>query len=1039
MKLKVRLLCIGIFLCGLLFQVAAQTNIVVTGKVRNKTTGEALVGASVINEKTHKSTVTNENGEFRISVEKGATLTVSFVGMTSTKYKVTESSEISIQLEEEIKKTEEVIVIGYGTQKRSKVSGAVSTVKGADIEKLKPVRTEEALQGTASGVTVIQTGSPGSKPTILIRGIASNSGNAPLVIIDGVQQTQDDLNSISPADIESISVLKDAAMTAIYGSKGGNGVIVVTTKGGRKNLKTEIALNSFYGNQSVIKKVGVLNATEYAAMVNEGSATSGGPIIFNNLSKIGVGTNWQDQVFKDATTQNHGITVRGGSDKMTYFLSGNYMSQGGVVGGDDKSFFNRGNFTSNLNFDLSSKLKFLVNTSAVMLSTKTVSENAFNSILGSALNFDPTVPVLNTTGTVGQYGYSTLLLSEVFNPLTKLANTYNQNKGTKFYGKFELQYDAIKNLKLTTRFGYQKYDDNSKSFDPLVFYGLNNVDNSMNADGSTVIGKHNSVANNKNSNFNWTYEAFANYIYKLKEDHHFEAVVGFSLAKTSGNAAGASRQDVPYNSWTFADNTAATGVNSATNSNAQTGYYYEYFNKNTSTFGRLNYDFKDRYLVSYNLRRDGSNLFGANNKFGTFSAISLGWVVSKESFFNSKLIDLLKVRGSSGTIGNDQSAAAYYTQIVTGGPSYGSTANSNGYNFNNIFYPGSTVGTLRNDNVSWESDKQTNIGFDLVLLKSKVSITFDYYKKNANGLLFVPSISGYEGTVPAPSANVGSTETKGIDLQITYNQPIGKNFSLNNTFTFTTQDNKVISTNDDGTAKMYGGSYFNGQSQTVTVFEKGKAPGYFYGYKTAGLFQNAAAVLAAPAQAGAQPGDIRFVDVNGDGKIDANDKTKIGNPFPKFIAGWNLSMNYKDFDFSAFFYASVGNDIYRAYERNANYTNKFRSVLGRWTGEGTTNEATNPRYSFTDANNNARVSDRYVEDGSFVKLKNVQLGYTFNGKTINKIFQKLRVYAQVKNAFTITKYTGFDPEISGGLMETGIDRGSYPQARTVAFGLDIKF
>ena len=1038
MKMKSAFLFLCLLATGLLTQVFGQ-DLTIIGKVSNKKTGEALQGASVSVKENSNKVITDAKGAFKISCLQGGTIVVNYVGMATKMVKVTSADPIEIQLDEKAEAMGDVVVVGYGVQKRSKVSGALSTVKSEDIEKLKPVRTEEALQGSASGVTVIQTGSPGSKPTILIRGIASNSGNSPLVIIDGVQQTQDDLNSISPADIENITVLKDAAMTAIYGSKGGNGVIVVTTKGGRKNLKTEVALNSFYGNQSVIKKVGMLNATEYAAMVNEGSTTSGGPIIFNDLSKVGVGTNWQDQVFKDASTQNHGITVRGGSDKMTYFLSGNYMSQGGVVGGDDKSFFNRGNFTSNLNFDLSSKLKFLVNTSAVMLSTKTVAENAFNSILGSALNFDPTVSVLNTTGTVGQYGYSTLLLSEVYNPLTKLANTYNQNNGTKFYGKFELQYDVIKNLKFTTRFGYQKYDDNSKSFDPLVFYGVNNVDNSMNADGSTVVGKHNSVANNKNSNFNWSYEAFANYIYKLKDDHHFEAIVGFSLAKTSGNAAGASRQDVPYNSWTFADNTAATGVNSATNTNAQTGYYYEYFNKNTSTFGRLNYDYKDRYLVSYNLRRDGSNLFGANNKFGTFSAVSLGWVVSKESFFNSKVIDVLKVRGSSGTIGNDQSAAAYYTQIVTGGPSYGSTANSNGYNFNNIFYPGSTVGTLRNDNVSWESDKQTNIGFDMVLLKNKFSITFDYYKKNANGLLFVPSISGYEGTVPAPSANVGSTETKGIDIQITYNQPVGKNFNLSNTFTFTTQDNKVTATNDDGTAKMYGGYYFNGQSQSVTVFEKGQAPGYFYGYKTAGLFQNAADVAAAPAQTGAQPGDIRFVDVNGDGKIDANDKTKIGNPFPKFVMGWNLGMSYKNFDFSAFFYASVGNDIYRAYERNANYTNKFRSVLARWTGEGTTNDATNPRYSFTDANNNARVSDRYVEDGSFIKLKNVQLGYTFTGKSIKKICQKLRVYAQVKNAFTITKYTGFDPEISGGLMETGVDRGSYPQARTVALGLDIKF
>lgn len=328
-----------------------------------------------------------------------------------------------------------------------------------------------------------------------------------MVIIDGVPQTLTDFNSINASDIESINVLKDAATTAIYGVKGGNGVIVVTTKSGRKNQKTEITVSSNYGMQEVANTIGVLNATEYAAIVNEGSVTAGGPLIFQNLSTLGVGTDWQKEIFKTAAMQSHNVAARGGSDKLSYFLSAGYLNQGGIVGGNDKSLYSRGTFTANLNFDLTSKLKFILNTTGVILDGKGVQENSFNSVIGSALNYDPTVPVYNNVpNTVGKYGFSNLLLSEIFNPLTKLDNTYNKNTGNKLYGKFEFQYDVIKNLKLSTRFGYTKYDGNSKNFSPLVFYGNNNVDNSMNADGSTVTGKHNSISHEKASNFNYTWK-----------------------------------------------------------------------------------------------------------------------------------------------------------------------------------------------------------------------------------------------------------------------------------------------------------------------------------------------------------------------------------------------------------------------------------------------------------------------------------------------------------------------------------------------------
>ena len=1039
MQLKLKFFVgIALLLC-FVGQVGYAQSLRLTGKVTQKSDGLSLPGASVTVKGTTIGVVTDVNGNYSLNIPQGGgTVVVTFIGMVTIEKSVTQAGEQNFVLEDNANNTlNEVVVVGYGTQKVTKVSGAISTVKASDIQRLNPVRAEEAIQGRASGVTVIQGGTPGSAPTIAIRGIPSWKGSDPLVVVDGVQQTTADFNSINPSDIESISVLKDASATAIYGVKGGNGVIVVTTKTGRKNMKTELTINSSYGVQEVQRYIGVLNATEYGAMINEGSVAAGGDVIFPDLSVLGTGTNWQKEVFKTAPMQQHNVGVRGGSETVNYFLSGGYTSQGGIVGGIDKSKFDRANFTANLDFQLTPKLKFIVNTTGVILNSKGIQENSFNSVIGSALNFDPTVPVLNDNpGTVGKYGYSNLLLSEIYNPLTKLDNTYNKSLGSKLYGKFEIQYDILKNLKLSSRLGYTKYDTNNKGFTPLVFYGPLNVDNSMNADGSTVTDKHNSVSHDKISNFNYTWETFANYNFKVAQDHNFETVVGFSLARTSGNAAGASRQDVPFNSWEFADFTAATGVNSATNTSAQTGYYYQYFKRNLSYFARANYDYKERYLASFTARRDGSTAFGASHKYGNFFSGSLGWVATKESFFNVPFIDFLKIRGSYGTVGNDNTPSQFVT-IATGGPDYGPGANSNGYNFDNVFYPGSTVASAENKNLGWESQKQANVGFDMTLLHGKFNITVDYYEKRVGDLLFQTKGSEILGTVPIPDYNIGSTKSTGFDISLGYNDTFG-DFKLGNNFNITTVKSLVTATNSEGTAKVFGGSYFNGQSQTVTVFEKGQAPGYFYGYKTDGLFQTAAEVAAAPKQDGAQPGDIRFVDVNKDGVINADDRTNIGDSFPSVVLGWSLSLSYKNFDFNAFAYASIGNDIYRAYERNANYSNKFRSVLGRWTGPGSTNDASTPRYSFTDANSNIRVSDRYVEDGSFVKIKNIQLGYTVPQLLSGKVFKSIRIYGQVRNAFTFTKYSGFDPEISGGVLDTGVDRGAYPQPRTYTVGLDIK-
>ena len=1060
---------ISLPLIFLLFTTATSLaqNKTVSGKVIDEN-GEAISNASVVAKGTNIGTSSNVNGEFILSVPVSVTrLIISAINHTGQEVKISDVP-LTIVLNSTAKNLDEVVVVGYGTQKVTKVSGAISTIKGSDIEKLKPVRVEDALQGRASGVTVIGNGSPGSKPTVLIRGIPSFSGTDPVVVIDGIPQTLDDFNAINSADIESINVLKDAATTAIYGVKGGNGVIVVTTRSGRKNQKAVISVNANYGIQEIAKTIGVLNASQYGAIVNEGSVAAGGNPVFSDLSKLGVGTDWQKEIFHQAPLQNYNVSATGGSDKMGYFLSGGYLGQDGIVGGGTKSNFNRVNATANLNFDLSPKLKFIANTSFVNIRNKGVQENSFNSIIGSALNFDPTVSVLNTTpNTVGKYGFSNLLLSEIFNPLTKLDNTYNESNGNKLYGKLELQYDILKNLKLTTRFGYVNWDQTGKSFTPLVFYGPLNVENTMNADGSTVVtlndlgqissSMHNSVNESKSTAASFTSETFANYNFKVNADHNFETVVGFSLSKSRGNGINASRQDVPFNSWAFADLTSATGENSpgvvyldpttgvhdprgdvAPNLNAQSMGNYQYFRRNLSYFGRVNYDYKATYLASFTARRDGSFAFGPDNKFGNFYSGSLGWVATNEDFFKPGFINFLKIRGSYGTVGNEN-VNPQYVSIVTGGPNYGD-GNNNGYTFGNTFVPGSTVGSYKNDALRWEKQKQFNIGFDATFFKNKFSLTADYFDKRVDGLLFTPSVSLYLGTAGVPTANIGSTKSSGVDMTFGYNDKITRDFAISTSLTFTTAKNLVTATNSDNSAIIEGGGYFNGQSQTATRFQKGFTPGYFYGFKTAGLFQSAAEIAAAPKQPGAQPGDIRYVDVNGDSVINDLDKTKIGDPFPKFTMGWNLALSYKGFDLNIFTYASVGNDVYRAYERNANFSNKYNGVLDRWTGPNTTNDARNPRYSFTDANSNIRVSDRYIEDGSFVKIKNIQLGYTLPASAYrNKVFSNIHVYAQIKNAYTFTKYSGYDPEVPGGILDTGVDRGNYPQARIWSLGVDFKF
>ena len=992
-----------------------------SGSVTDANTNDALPGVNVIVKNTTNGTNTDFNGNFSLNdVKSGDVLVFSYIGYQTLEYTVSSSFNVSISLEEDVEALEEVVLLGYVSQKASNISGAVTTVDGESVAKLKPVRVEDALQGQA-GINVISSGAPGSKPTVLIRGISSYSGNDPLVIVDGINLTLDDMASLDPNNIESISVLKDASTTALYGVEGGNGVILITTKGGKRNQETQFSFDSSYGQQSVEKTIAVLNATEYAAILNEGSVASGGPVIFDNLLGLGSGTDWQKEVLRtDAPIIQNNFSARGGSESVSYYLATGYTSQEGILYGEDKSFFDRFNFTTNVDVDLTDKL-----TARVYNTYSNEKGSGLGDVLFNALNMSPTTPVYDANG---NFGISNTITQEVKNPLAQISNSYNESNVNKITGKVELEYDVFKDFSITGRLGYNYVDIKDKSFSPLVYYGAGHNQTNALPDGSPIVSvdpatgestqTHNRVNEGSVEYFRYNFEVLGNYSFSVDNEHNFSVFAGFSMTKNTGQGLYGSAVDVPFNSWKFADISSATGTQEF-----QTTSSWNSVGRKISFMARAEYDYNEKYLASFTMRRDGSTSFGENNKFGYFPSASLGWVMSNEDFFESEAVNFFKVRASYGIVGNDNIS-----------PQFATISTFPKYTFGDNITAGSTLLAIPNLDVSWENQVQMNVGFDLRMFDSKVSLAFDYFEKSTEDLLFNPTLSLYLGTPVYPAANIGSTETTGIDINLGYSNDFSDNVSLNTSVSFTTADNMVTEiANGD---KYIWGAGYGIPYKNLTQFREGESPGIFWGYKTNGIFQNQGEVDAHATQPNAQPGDIRFVDVDGNGVINADDRTKIGDPFADFTLGWNLNLNVYNFDLSVFTYGSFGNDVYRAYERNLNYTNKFARVLDRWTGEGTSN--TEPRYSFVDGNNNTRASDRYVEDGSFIKIKNVQLGYNFDLNE-SSAFDSVRLYLQGKNLLTITDYTGYDPEMSGGVLGSGIDRGNYPTPRIVSVGLNVKF
>lgn len=977
----------------------------------------SLPGVNVKVKNSSQSTTTDFDGSFKLSgLSKGTVIVLSYIGFRTQEVSVSDN-KITVKMIDDAKSLDEVVVIGYGSQKKRELTGAVGLVDSKTIEALKPVKVEQALQGTVSGVNVTsQSGAPGAGLDIRIRGIATNGENKPTAIIDGYVG---DLSLLNPNDIETITVLKDA-QAAIYGTIGANGVILITTKMGKRNSKAKLTYNTYAGFQETSRKLPTLNATEYVLLLNESYANAGQGIKYPNVTGFGKGTDWQDEIFGNGVPIiNHDLSISGGSEKINYSVSGSHLDQEGIVGGD-KSGFLRNTARVAVGADVTDKLKFKSNVIYTYFTRKTLNENGLGSVLFNALNIPATINPYDADGNftvIPREG----LGNEIINPLAQIANTYNTYNYKKINGNFGVDYKIFKGFVLSGNIGFNTSNSESKNFAKQVSYGDKVFD-----------VKQSSVTQGAVNDNDYSFDLYGTYTKKIGENHNMSGTVGTTVYKTWGNGLFATGYDVPYNSWEFADLSLITTI-----SKVLTNSSYNYDQRRLSYFGRLQYDYKGKYLLSAMIRRDASTKFGPDNKIAYFPSFTGGWVVSDENFFGEpKIINFLKFRASYGTLGNDQIGDYRYLSQLSGEATYV---------FDNELVSGRAEGVLANPNVKWEEAKKFDVGVDMKLLDNKISVVADYFIDTRKDLL-IPGIAvtGIGGIgapgAGAPTINAGTVRNSGLEFAVDYKEKFTDAFSMSVGYNVTFLKNEVLEVKNE-THYIERGSFSVGQ-QAPTRMEEGKPIGYFYGYKTDGIFQNQAEVDAHPSQlalgAKAVPGDLRFVDINGDGVLDSKDRTNIGDQIPNATMGFNFQMNYKNLDLGVYTYASLGNDLIRNYERNLSDVNHLDYILDRWTGEGTSNST--PRVT-TGATANSIFSDYYVEDASYWRIQNVQIGYTLDPKVIQKAgITKLRLYVGANNLYTFTKYKGFDPGAStGDPIAGGIDYGFYPIPRTYLLGLNLNF
>ena len=997
---------------------AAKT-LTVTGSIYDEDSYEPLIGVNIIVKGTSKGTVTDYNGAFTIDVEEGQILVCSYLGFITKDIEVKEANLGKIYMETNAKQLDEVVVIGYGTQKRSDLTGSLSSVSEKELKQLPSSSLDQALQGRAAGVQVTQnSGAPGGGISVRIRGIGSTLTAEPLYVIDGIPVVNDNagtstsfteldgggqnpsaLNTINPNDIESIEILKDASATAIYGSRGANGVVLITTKRGKKGRST-ISVENYVGLQELGKEIPVMNLREYADYY--GSVSSAEIDEFERPELLGEGTNWQREVFRKAWMQNYQLTLSGGSEKTNFAMSAGYHLKEGIVVGSD---FNRFSGKMNIDHTFSDKLK--VGNSLLVSRTKeniTFNDNS-NGVIYTALLMVPSAPVRNADGTYA--GPQEEITLSFDNPVARALETNDVNRKTRLLSNIYLEYKMFPWLSYRTEFGndilYSNHNTFFPSFERGNFFGKSGVRRSLN-----------------NSQF-WITKHLLNFDNKIGEKSNLKTLLGFEAQEGKYEWLSAGRENLPNNE--------LQQINLGDAGQQQNGGGAGHFSL-VSYFGRFNYSFDDRFLVTGTVRADGSSRFGPNNRFGIFSSGALAWRVSNEEFLKDiEVIDNLKLRAGLGQVGNQEIGLYSFTENLRGFPVVGGDALITGYGPDNI----------PNPDVKWETTISTNFGFDLGLYKNRIEITADVYRKEALDMLLPVILPSTAGSLNAPFVNVGEIVNTGLEITLKTQNTVGE-FSWRTAVIFTKNRNEVIDLGETG--NLVGVI----QRIPVTRTVEGMPISQFYGYVTDGIFQDQAEVAESPFQQNdTRAGDIKFKDLNEDGVINDADQTFIGSPIPDFTLNISNNIEYKGFDFNLFVQGVSGNEVLNLVRRDvegmAGLSNQVVAVANRFTPLSPSTEL--PRATGIDPNNNRRISDRFIEDGSFIRIKNMTLGYTIKNKKNRETgFKNFRVYASTQNLKTWTNFSGYDPEVGSynqNPLINGVENGRYPIARSYTFGLNVNF
>ncbi|MCR8668008.1 TonB-dependent receptor [Aestuariibaculum sp. M13] len=992
------------------------------------TNGQPLPGANIIEKGTTNGTQSDFDGNFTLDVSnRNAILIISYVGFKPKEVNVSGQTMLKITLEEETAALEEVVLIGYGVQKKALVTGASVQVSGENLEKMNTVNALQAMQGQTPGVQITSTsGQPGESLNVVIRGVGSTAGSTPLYVVDGI--LTGDISYLNNSDIESISVLKDAASAAIYGSQASNGVILVSTKKGKRGSAAQLTFDQYYGLQSVARKIDLLNATEYAVMLNEAAVNSGKNPYFTNaeIATLGEGTNWMDEMFVDnAVTQNYSLGVSGGTEASVYSGSLSYLGQEGVVGGKDLSNYERYNFRFNSEHKLYNDILTVgENLSFAYINQNGISVgNQYNNALRSAFRVSPLLPMYDADGNYyNTFNDTDPWLNGSSNPYAEMIyNNQNESNNQKLLGNVYLQIEPIKNLTFKTTLGLDYYAGEGHSYSPIYELSIYS------------FRRQNGTSQSMNKGKSLTWDNLLTYKFDVAENHHFETMVGSSSINYDGTYISGSNVDNVFsglnNAWL--DNTTnklGAPLMSLGGGKSE--------NKRMSYFGRFNYNFKDKYLLNATFRADGSSNFHPDNRWGYFPSISGGWVVTNEDFLStSTAINFLKIRASWGQVGNQNVGAFQYLAPIK-------TDNTN-YIFGGeegVLTPGAYPNRLPNPDLKWETSEQLNIGLDARFFKNNLSVNFDWYEKTNKDWLILAPILATAGA-DAPYINGGNVVNTGVELALSYQNHIGG-------FNYTIAANGAYNKNEVGEIPTADGiihglsNELYDNSQEFYRAQDGFPLGYFWGYKTAGVFQNQDEIDNS-LQPNAAPGDIIYADVNGDNIINSEDKTEIGDPNPDFTYGFTFSGNYGAFDFSLTANGVAGNQIVQSYRNPGALGNYTSAILQRWTGEGSSNIM--PRVT-EDGRNFSQFSDLYVQDGDFLRLTNLTFGLDLAKiKQSNKFFAKeFRIYFSALNLYTFTKYDGMDPEIGFGSSDStqsfssGVDVGYYPRPRTFMMGLNVK-